>query len=127
MVNLLRFRPFRALLVLVALLVACSAFVSGCGPIVPPPTQHFVAVVENVATAPEQIELRWAIGGIYVGSETRIVPALGSTTIVMGDAAPDLVEIHSTPLTTAWGPPDWSKGPVFHIVCPTAFVWSGPF
>lgn len=115
-----------ALALCVGLLVATLAVLVACGPITPTKS-HFCTVVENVSSGPETVTVNWGIGGIYTGSSTRTIPAGAAAVIVMGETAPDLVELNSAPLTSAWGPPDWSRGQVFHIVIPTGFTWSGAF
>jgi len=117
----------QALALCSGLLVGLLALLVACGPTVGPPKQHFVAVVENTTSSAEDMTLRWALGGVYVGTTSRTIQPMSSVVVVMGEAAPDLLEISSTSLNTAWGPPDFSGGPVMHIVLLTGVTWSGAF
>lgn len=106
-----------AALILALLLVACAPS--------RPDRLHFVAVVHNTTTATEDVTIRWAIGGLYVGEAKRRIAAGCDGVVVMGELPPDLVEIDSLALQTAWGPPDWRGGLVFHVSYPSGVTWAG--
>lgn len=118
----------RAIAALAGVLEVFVALLVACGPISAPPERYFVVIVHNADTLPDDVTIRWARGGSYLGSETRTIPAGGFATVVTTRASspPDLVEIASSALNTAWGPPDWSGHDVFHIDFPKGQTWTGP-
>lgn len=110
----------RALGVAAALL---TSFLASCGPVTKPAPYHFVTVVHNLSTSDEDMTVRWALGGGYVGESKRRIPAGRDGVFVMGELPPDLVELDSLAVKTAWGPPDWRGGLVFHVSYPQGATW----
>lgn len=97
---------------------------ASCGPVCPPSPKHFVVVVRNTSTSIERVRITWGIGGIYVGTSERLVPPGQDGVFVLGEAGPDLVEIDSTSVKTAFGPPDWNGKFIFGIEFPTGRTWT---
>jgi hypothetical protein len=106
-------------------LAAMLSLLDACGPSRPTLERpHFVCVVHNLTTSPESMTVRWALGGVYVGEAKRSIPAGSDGVVVMGELPPDLVELDSLALTTAWGPPDYRAGLVFHVSYPNGITWT---
>jgi hypothetical protein len=87
-------------------LAAMLSILDACGPS-PDTRSNFFVVVRNNSTAPDEITIRTALGGVYLTSLKQTVMPGSEAVWVLAKERPDLVEIESTAVTTAWGPPDW--------------------
>jgi hypothetical protein len=85
-----------------------------------PPARHFDVVVTNNDTLANDVTIRWARGGLYLGEVKRSVAARAQLRVVTTrlDDQPDLVEIESSALSTFYSRLDWGSHSVLVIDYP---------
>lgn len=105
---------------------ALALALGGCGPIHAPPRQRFFVVFHNRGPFPQNVTVRQATDGIYVGSVARgTVPAGGELPFALDDQAPELVDVEAGWGRVAWSGTEVSGTWVLHVSFPDGASWKG--